>query len=230
MTDPAADTILVVDFGAQYAQLIARRVREAHVFSEIVPHTISAREIAARRPSGLIFSGGPASVHADAAPAIDPAVYDVGVPILGLCYGAQLIARDLGGEVAKTGRGEYGRTDLRLTPGAVGGVVVGADLPAAQTVWMSHFDTITRAPAGFVVTGSTADTPAAAFEDGGRGVYGVQFHPEVAHTPHGQEMLKRFLYGACGCRPTWTMSSIIETSVDAIRRQVGDGRVICGLS
>jgi GMP synthase (glutamine-hydrolysing) len=221
------DTVLVVDFGAQYAQLIARRVREAHVYSEIVPHTITAAEIAARAPKGVIFSGGPASVHANGAPSVDPAIYDAGVPLLGICYGAQLIARDLEGEVAKTGRGEYGRADLTVLDG---GLLFGSDQPPNQPVWMSHFDTITRAPDGFVVTASTRETPAASFESAVRGLYGVQFHPEVVHTPHGQEMLKHFLYDACGCRPTWTMSSIIEASVDAVRAQVGIGRVICGLS
>ena len=221
------ETVLVVDFGAQYAQLIARRVREAHVYSEIVPHSITAPEIAARRPKGIILSGGPASVHADGAPSIDTAIYDTGVPILGICYGAQLLARDLGGEVAKTGRGEYGRTALRVLGG---GVVVAGDQPTEQQVWMSHFDTITRPPTGAVVTASTGDTPAAAFEAPARGVFGVQFHPEVVHTPHGQDMLKRFLYEACDCSPTWTMTSIIESSVDAIRAQVGSARVLCGLS
>ncbi|MEY2456187.1 MAG: hypothetical protein QOK06_1281, partial [Acidimicrobiaceae bacterium] len=220
-------TVLVVDFGAQYAQLIARRVRDAHVYSEIVPHTITAAEIRARRPAGLIFSGGPASVHDDGAPSIDPAVYDVGVPTLGICYGAQLIARDLGGEVAKTGRGEYGRTELKVFGE---GLLFPHDQPDEQTVWMSHFDTITRAPERFTVSASTPDTPAAAFERRDAGLFGVQFHPEVVHTPHGQEILKRFLYDACGCLPTWTMSSIIETQVEAIRAQVGTERVLCGLS
>ena len=197
------------------------------MYSEIVPHTITADELRARRPAGVIFSGGPASVHVPSAPSIDPAVYDLGVPILGICYGAQLVARDLGGEVAKTGRGEYGRAPLHLTDA---GRLFGADMPADQQVWMSHFDTITAAPDGFAVTATTPDTPAAAFESIERGVYGVQFHPEVVHTPHGQEMLKRFLYDACHCAPTWTMSSIIETAVDAIRAQIGPDRVICGLS
>jgi len=222
------DTVLVVDFGAQYAQLIARRVREAHVYSEIVPHTITAAELAAKRPKGVIFSGGPASVHADGAPSIDPAIYDAGVPVLGICYGGQLLARDLGGTVAKTGRGEYGRTDLAVADD--GGLLFGVDLPRQQVAWMSHFDTITEAPQGFAVTASTPTTPAAAFEAPARGFYGVQFHPEVVHTPQGQQLLERFLYDACGCRPTWTMSSIIETQVEAIREQVGTGRAICGLS
>jgi GMP synthase (glutamine-hydrolysing) len=226
LTTGRVDTVLVVDFGAQYAQLIARRVREAHVYSEIVPHTITAAEVMARAPAGLIFSGGPASVHADGAPSIDTGIYDTGVPILGICYGAQLLARDLGGEVAKTGRGEYGRTDLRV---AAPGVILGG-LDAAQPVWMSHFDTITSAPTGFVVTASTGDTPAAAFEDRDRRLYGAQFHPEVVHTPHGQSVIERFVLGVCGCEPSWTMASIIETSIDAVRAQVGSDRVICGLS
>ncbi|MGZ4693658.1 MAG: glutamine-hydrolyzing GMP synthase [Acidimicrobiales bacterium] len=231
MTDPAVDTILVVDFGAQYAQLIARRVREAHVYSEIVPHTITAAEIAARQPAGVIFSGGPASVHVEDAPRVDLDIYDSGVPILGICYGAQLLALDLGGEVSRTDRGEYGRTELELVEGsASSGVLFGAAQPAQQPVWMSHFDTITAAPTGALVTASTADTPAAGFEDVARGLYGVQFHPEVVHTPHGQALLEQFLYEACGCKPTWTMSSVIETSIDAIRAQVGDRRAICGLS
>ena len=229
MTDPTVDTVLVVDFGAQYAQLIARRVREAHVYSEIVPHTITAAELAERRPSGVIFSGGPASVHVEGAPRIDREVYDLGLPILGICYGAQLLALDLGGEVAKTGRGEYGRTELSRSP-AGSSCLFGAAQPDHQPVWMSHFDTITAAPEGFTVTASTHDTPAAAFESTARRLFGVQFHPEVAHTPHGQELLEEFVYEACGCRPTWTMSSIIESSIANIRAQVGTGRAICGLS
>jgi len=221
------DTVLVVDFGAQYAQLIARRVREAHVYSEIVPHTITAAEIAARRPAGVIFSGGPASVHVEGAPKIDAGIYDTGVPILGICYGAQLLALQLGGEVARTGRGEYGRTELDIV---TGGTLFAPAQPARQPVWMSHFDTITSAPAGFEVTARTPETPAAAFEDRDRGLYGVQFHPEVIHTPHGQGLLEQFLYEACGCKPTWVMSSVIDTAVAAIREQVGTGRAICGLS
>ena len=218
--------VLVVDFGAQYAQLIARRVREAHVYSEIVPRSMPVAQMLERRPAAIIFSGGPASVHADGAPSIDTAVYDSGVPILGLCYGAQLIARDLGGEVAKTGRGEYGRTQFTVArPG-----VLSRDLPSEQTVWMSHFDTITRAPAGFAVIGATAETPAAAFGDPQRRIYGVQFHPEVAHTEHGQAMLRSFLYDVAGCPPTWTNVSIIEQAVAEVRDQVGSEHVICGLS
>jgi len=228
MSDPAFDTVLVVDFGAQYAQLIARRVREAHVYSEIVPHTITAAEIAERRPAGVIFSGGPASVHVEGAPRIDPAVYDTGVPVLGICYGAQLVALQLGGEVANTGQGEYGKTELAVTDEDA--LLFHHDQPRFQTVWMSHFDSIMAPPEGFTITATTAQTPSAAFEHRQRGLYGVQFHPEVVHTPHGQEILKHFLYEACGCRPTWTMSSIIEEQVEAVRQQVGSGRVICGLS
>ena len=226
MTEHQFDTVLVVDFGAQYAQLIARRVREAHVYSEIVPHTITAEEIAAKKPAGVIFSGGPKSVHVEGAPVIDPAVYDIGVPVLGICYGAQLLALQLGGEVSNTGQGEYGKTMLDVV---TEGVLL-ADQPTHQQVWMSHFDSITQAPEGFRVTARTSVVPVAALEDVERGLYGVQFHPEVIHTPHGIEILKHFLYDACGCLPTWTMSSIIETQVEAIRDQVGGGRAICGLS
>jgi GMP synthase (glutamine-hydrolysing) len=218
------DTVLVVDFGAQYAQLIARRVREAGVFSEIVPHSISAAELVARMPAGVIFSGGPKSVHVEGAPVVDPAVYELGIPILGICYGAQLVAQQLGGEVAATGRGEYGRTDLSVT-GATS-VLLDGD----QTVWMSHFDSIVRAPEGFAVTARTADVAVAVLEHAGRRIHGVQFHPEVVHTVRGQELLRHFLFDVCGCRPTWTMASIIQTQVDAVRAQVGDGRAICGLS
>jgi GMP synthase (glutamine-hydrolysing) len=221
------DRVLVVDFGAQYAQLIARRVREAHVFSEIVPRSMPVEQMLARRPKGIIFSGGPASVHVEHAPALDPSIYDAGVPVLGICYGAQLVAQQLGGEVRRTGSGEYGRTQLvrASTPS-----MLLADLPADQVVWMSHGDAIVRVPDGFVVSASTAGAPVAVLEAPDRGVFGVQFHPEVAHTERGQELLKRFLYEVCECRPTWTNTSIIEQAVDEIRAQVGDERVICGLS
>ncbi|HEX4979131.1 MAG TPA: glutamine-hydrolyzing GMP synthase [Acidimicrobiales bacterium] len=229
-SEPAAadafDTVLVVDFGAQYAQLIARRVREAHVYSEIVPHDMPVADMLARRPKGIIFSGGPASVHVDDAPTVDAAVYDAQVPVLGICYGAQLVAQQLGGVVARTGRGEYGRTPLAVT----GRSVLFDELPSEQDVWMSHFDAIQRAPDGFRVTASTPDAPVAALESPERRIFGVQFHPEVVHTPRGQELLKNFLYDVCGCRPTWTNTSIIESAVDAIRAQVGDEQVICGLS
>jgi GMP synthase (glutamine-hydrolysing) len=220
------DTVLVVDFGAQYAQLIARRVREAHVYSEIVSRDMPIAEMLAKRPAGIIFSGGPKSVHVEGAPEIDPAVYDAGVPVLGICYGAQLVARQLGGEVARTGVAEYGRTPLEVTAGSR----LFGDLPLAQDVWMSHGDSIVSAPPGFRVTARTGAVPVAALEDPERAVYGVQFHPEVAHTPRGQEILKHFLYDVCGCRPRWTMTSIIEEAVANIRAKVGDEKVICGLS
>ena len=225
--------VLVVDFGAQYAQLIARRVREAHVYSEIVPHTITAAEVAERHPVGLVLSGGPKSVHVEGAPRLDPDIYELDVPILGICYGAQLVAQQLGGEVARTGRGEYGRTDLEvLDADAVlhDSVLMGSGQPAKQPVWMSHFDSIVTAPDGFRVLASTTEAPVAAMEDRARGMYAVQYHPEVVHTPHGQQVLEQFLYRGCGCEPSWTMSSIIDQSVSAIREQVGDERLICGLS
>ena len=227
MTSPEGfDTVLVVDFGAQYAQLIARRVREAHVYSEIVPHTITPEEVVARRPAAVIFSGGPKSVHVEGAPTVDPAMYDTGVPVLGICYGAQLMAQQLGGEVAPTGRGEYGRTPMSVVQRSA----LLADLPVEQNVWMSHFDSIVEGPEGFRVVATTPESPVAALEDPVRRIYGVQFHPEVAHTERGQEVLKHFLYDVAGCRPSWTMTSIIEQSVRSIREQVGDERVICGLS
>ncbi|MHB8467842.1 MAG: glutamine-hydrolyzing GMP synthase, partial [Acidimicrobiales bacterium] len=202
------DTVLVVDFGAQYAQLIARRVREARVYSEIVPHSITASEIAARRPAALILSGGPASVNIDGSPRLDPAVYDLDVPILGICYGAQLVALQLGGEVSRTGKGEYGRTTLEVVAGAPS--ILLADLPLTQDVWMSHFDSITREPDGFAVTAKTREIPIAALEHAARRIHGVQFHPEVGHTERGQEVLEHFLFDVAGCRPTWTMASIID--------------------
>ncbi|MGZ8734132.1 MAG: glutamine-hydrolyzing GMP synthase [Acidimicrobiia bacterium] len=227
-SDPAHDLVLVVDFGAQYAQLIARRVREAHVYSEIVPRTMPVAEMLERNPKAIIFSGGPASVHVEGAPSIDSAVYEAGVPILGICYGAQLVARDLGGEVQRTGSGEYGRTTMSLAAGVPS--VLFTDLPGEQEVWMSHGDSIVAAPEGFVVTSSTAAVPVATLENAERAIYGVQFHPEVAHTPRGQEILKAFLFEGARCRPTWTNSSIIEQQVAEIRAQVGSERVICGLS
>ncbi|MEY2470038.1 MAG: hypothetical protein QOF21_2736 [Actinomycetota bacterium] len=219
--------VLVVDFGAQYAQLIARRVREAHVYSEIVPHTITAEEIIARRPAALILSGGPASVHVEGAPRLALDIYETGVPILGICYGAQLIALQLGGEVANTGAGEYGRTTLTSFGGSS---VLLHELPVEQDVWMSHFDTITRAPDGFTAAGSTPSTPVAVLEDLDRRICGVQFHPEVKHTPRGQDILQHFLYDIAGCAPEWTAASVIEEQVAAIRAQVGDAKVLCGLS
>ena len=219
--------MLVVDFGAQYAQLIARRVREARVYSEIVPHNISAEEVRRRRPAGLILSGGPKSVHTDGAPRLDREVLSLGVPVLGICYGAQLLAHELGGSVDRSGLAEYGRVRLKVSRP---GVLVSRNLPAAQQVWMSHFDAVVRPPEGAVVTAVTPDSPAAAFEHPARGLFGVQFHPEVAHTPHGQAMLENFLYQACNCAPDWTPDCIHEGSVAAVQAQVGDGRAVCGLS
>jgi GMP synthase (glutamine-hydrolysing) len=224
--DPREGPVLVVDFGAQYAQLIARRVREAHVYSEIVPHTASAASLAARRPAGIILSGGPKSVNDDPAPSIDPAVYDLGIPILGICYGAQLVAQQLGGEVARTGRGEYGRTPLTVTAASP----IFADWPETAEVWMSHGDAITRVPQGFIATASSPDAPVAAFHDPDRGIFSVQFHPEVVHTEHGRDLLERFLYEVCHCPPSWTHTSIIENQVAAVRAQVGSSPVLCALS
>ena len=221
------DTVLVVDFGAQYAQLIARRVREANVYSEIVPHRITAAEVRAKSPRAIILSGGPKSVNVDGAPMLDPAIFDLGIPIFGICYGHQLIARQLGGEVARGGRGEYGRATLtrgdapsRLLDG------MGSSFP----VWMSHFDHVSRMPVGFIGCGSTPDAPVAVMENAERKVWAVQFHPEVVHSENGQEILRRFLVDLAGCSPSWTMESIIDTQVEAIRAQVGNKRAICGLS
>ena len=224
----AHPTVLVVDFGAQYAQLIARRVREAQVYSEIVPHTSTAAELAERSPAAIIFSGGPASVHVEGAPGIDPGVYELGVPILGICYGSQLLARDLGGQVDRSGRGEYGRTTM--THAGVPSELLAAAGDATEPVWMSHFDAVTEPPAGFTVTASTADSPAAVIENPQRRFYGVQYHPEVMHTPSGQAQLERFLHGICEINSEWTMANVITESIDAIRAQVGSVRAICGLS
>ncbi len=219
-------TVLVVDFGAQYAQLIARRVREAHVRSEIVAWDITADEVRRRRPVGIILSGGPASVYVEGAYRPDPAILEAGVPVLGICYGHQLLADILGGEVARTGEGEYGDTRFEV----VGDSVLFKELPADQQVWMSHGDQVVAPPPGFAVVGTSPGATVAAMESPDSGLYGVQFHPEVAHTPRGGEILKRFLHEVCGALPTWTSHSIIESQVAAIREQVGSGRVICGLS
>jgi len=220
------DRILVLDLGAQYAQLIARRVREAHVLSEIIPRDITAAEILALHPSGLILSGGPASVYADDAYEIDRDIFDLDIPILGICYGHQLLAQMQGGKVAETESAEYGKTELTVSDGS--GLF--AELPDIQDVWMSHGDAVVEAPPGFRVVASTPGSPVAAMEHRERRAYGVQFHPEVAHTPRGTEILKRFLFDVCQVSPNWTHHSIIEQSVDAIRRQVGLEKVICGLS
>jgi GMP synthase (glutamine-hydrolysing) len=223
----APDTVLVVDFGAQYAQLIARRVRECQVYSEIVPAAMPVAEMLARRPKAVILSGGPASVYAPGAPPAPDGLLQAGVPILGICYGFQLMVSGLGGDVRRTGSGEYGATTLQV-PAEGGGVLLGG-LPARQQVWMSHGDTCATAPPGFAVTARTGGTPVAAAEDQARQLYGVQFHPEVLHTEHGMELLRRFL-AAAGCRPTWTMRGVIEEQTERIAAQVGGGRAICGLS
>jgi GMP synthase (glutamine-hydrolysing) len=220
------DTVLVVDFGAQYAQLIARRVREARVYSEIVPHTMPVGDMLARQPKAIILSGGPASVYADGAPAVDAGLFEVGVPAFGICYGFQAMAQALEGTVARTGLSEFGRATVTIgTPGTLL-----AGLPSANTVWMSHGDAVTEAPHGFTVLASSPGSPVAAFEHPDRRLAGVQWHPEVLHTEHGQAVLEHFLYEIAGARPTWTMVNIVDEAVDAIRAQVGDKRVICGLS
>jgi GMP synthase (glutamine-hydrolysing) len=227
MSSPGSDTVLVVDFGAQYAQLIARRIREARVYSEIVPHSVAVPELLARRPAAIVLSGGPASVYAEGAPTLDPALLEAGVPVLGICYGFQAMAQTLGGTVERTGRAEFGGTELE---------VVAADstlfhgTPGQQPVWMSHGDAVTAAPAGFAVTARSSGAPVAAFEDIDRRLAGVQFHPEVLHTRHGQTVLEHFLYELAGCRPTWTTANVIEEQVAAIRAQVGDKRAVAGLS
>jgi GMP synthase (glutamine-hydrolysing) len=220
------DSVLVIDYGAQYAQLIARRVRECKVYSEILPHDVPIGAIKARRPKGLILSGGPASVYADGAPGVNPAFFDLSIPVLGICYGQQGMVQALGGEVERTGTREYGKTELKVS--RAGQLFRGT--PEEQTVWMSHGDVVTRAPDGFTVTASTPASPVAAFEAPERGLYGVQFHPEVSHTPSGQDLLKNFLYEACDARPTWTRVSIIEEAVRDITARVGAERIICGLS
>ena len=220
-------TVLVVDFGAQYAQLIARRVRELAVFSEIVPNRITAAEVAARQPAALILSGGPKSVHVEGAPSLDPEIYDLGVPILGICYGAQLVAQQLGGTVGRGMRGEYGRAKLRRTAPST---VLPDDAPDVHDVWMSHFDAITEVPAGFTATAATDDAPVAVLESDDRRIYGVQFHPEVVHSPYGMGVLRRFLHERAGCPADWTMSSVIDEQVARIRTEVGDGRVLSALS
>ncbi|HLU45059.1 MAG TPA: glutamine-hydrolyzing GMP synthase [Natronosporangium sp.] len=219
--------VLVVDFGAQYAQLIARRVREARVYSEVVPHTTPVAELLARNPAAIILSGGPASVHEPGAPQVDPALFRAGVPMLGICYGFQAMAAALGGEVTRTSQREYGSTSLTVR---AADSVLFAGLPEQQEVWMSHGDCVTVAPPGTVVTASSAGSPVAAFEDRQRRLAGVQFHPEVAHTRYGQQVLARFLHELAGIPPTWTPANIIEEQVAAIRAQVGDAEVICGLS
>jgi GMP synthase (glutamine-hydrolysing) len=218
--------VLVVDFGAQYAQLIARRVREANVYSEIVHHNVTAAEVKAKNPAAIILSGGPSSVYEEGAPKLDPAILELGVPVLGICYGFQTIANTLGGRVDATGKKEYGATELSVT--GAGEILAGQ--PADQICWMSHGDQVVEAPAGFQVLASTETTPVAAFANRERKIYGVQWHPEVKHSQFGQNVLVNFLHNAAGIAPTWNSGNVIAEQVEKIRAQVGDARVICGLS
>jgi GMP synthase (glutamine-hydrolysing) len=217
--------VLVLDLGGQYAQLIARRVRDARVYSELVGHRVTPDEIRRRNPYAVILSGGPASVYAENAPRVDPGIFELGVPTLGICYGMQLMAQELGGSVERTGASEFGKTELRAEEGELF-----HDLPDEQTVWMSHRDSVTAPPEGARVVAGSPSTPIAAFEDARRRVYGVQFHPEVVHTPHGQELLKNFLYEVADAPPAWTPAAVIEEQVERIRAQVGSARVLCALS
>jgi GMP synthase (glutamine-hydrolysing) len=225
--EPAAEErpVLVIDLGGQYSQLIARRVRECRVYSELVGHGISPEEVRARNPLALVLSGGPASVYAEGAPKVDPAIFELGVPTLGICYGMQLMAQDLGGRVERTGVSEFGKTGVTAEGGALF-----ANLPPEQTAWMSHRDSVTAPPEGASVVASSPAAPIAAFEDPDRGLYGVQFHPEVVHTPHGNDLLKNFLYTVADAPATWTAAAVIEEQVERIRAQVGSERVLCALS
>jgi GMP synthase (glutamine-hydrolysing) len=225
-TETSQRPVLVVDFGAQYAQLIARRVREAGVYSEIVPHTASAEEIAAKSPVGIILSGGPSSVYEEGAPSLDAGVFDLGVPTLGICYGFQVMAQALGGEVANTGLREYGATDATIV--TEGTLLAGQ--PVAQNVWMSHGDQVSKAPEGFEVLARTSATPVAAFANDARRFYGVQWHPEVKHTDHGQQVLENFLHKAAGLPADWNSGNVIAEQVERIRTQIGSARVISALS
>jgi GMP synthase (glutamine-hydrolysing) len=230
-TTPATDvagfeTVLVIDFGAQYGQLIARRVRELHVYSQLIAHDTPVAEIAARKPAGIILSGGPMSVYVDDAPRVDPALFQLGVPVLGICYGHQYLARELGGVVARTGTSEFGKTALCLSKN--GTLLEGLD--GEEQCWMSHRDCVTETPEGFELLAASGGAPVAAMENVARGFYGVQFHPEVVHTPRGMDVLRNFLFKACSCSPSWTPASIIEEQVRRIREQVGDGKAVLGLS
>ncbi|MFL5819763.1 MAG: glutamine-hydrolyzing GMP synthase [Solirubrobacteraceae bacterium] len=222
----ATEEVVVLDYGGQYSQLIARRVRECGVFSELLPYHVGADEVARRRPRGVILSGGPASVYGEAAPPLDRRLLELDVPVLGICYGMQLLTRELGGRVSAAEVGEFGRSDLHVSePGRLL-----AGLPTEQTCWMSHRDTVFEAPPGFTALASSSASPVAAIENRARGIYGIQFHPEVAHTPYGQAILERFLGDICGCARDWSAASIAGEQVERIRAQVGDARVICGLS
>ena len=221
-----SEEIVVLDYGGQYSQLIARRVRECGVFSELLAHTTPVEEIAARNPRGIILSGGPASVYAPGAPRLDRGLLELGIPVMGICYGMQLLVHELGGRVEQAEVGEFGRSDLRvIEPG-----VLLRGMPQEQTCWMSHRDTVFSAPEGFTTLASSSASPVAAVEDPERSIYGIQFHPEVVHTPYGQEILGRFLEEVCGCSQTWSPASIVEDQVRRIRAQVGEASVICGLS
>src|SRR4051812_47959720 len=222
----ALDEVVVLDYGGQYSQLIARRVRECGVFSELLPHHVGATEVARRRPKGLILSGGPASVYADGAPRLDRELLELGIPVLGICYGMQLLVLHLGGRVEGAEVGEFGRS--RLTVHEHGRLLAG--LPAQQSCWMSHRDTVFAPPPGFSALASSTASPVAAVEDVGRGLYGIQFHPEVVHTPYGQQVLETFLRDICECDLEWSPASIVDEQIARIREQVGDGKVICGLS
>ena len=223
----ATDEVVVLDYGGQYSQLIARRVRECGVFSELLPHHVGAAEVARRRPKGVILSGGPASVYADGAPPLEPALLELGVPVLGICYGMQLLALELGGRVQGAEVGEFGRS--QLTVSEPGRLLAGT--PAEQTCWMSHRDTVFAPPPGFAALAASTASPVAAFESAERGIYGIQFHPEVVHTPYGQQVLTNFLTDICGCEQGWSAASVIEDQIERIRAQVGEhGRAICGLS
>jgi GMP synthase (glutamine-hydrolysing) len=222
----AVDEVVVLDYGGQYSQLIARRVRECGVFSELLPHHVGVEEVRRRKPKGLILSGGPASVYAPGAPELDHELLELGIPVLGICYGMQLLALGLGGRVEGAEKGEFGRSDLTVTePGRLL-----AGLPNEQTCWMSHRDTVFEPPPGFIALASSKVSPVAALESVERGIYGIQFHPEVVHTPFGQDILKTFLGDVCGCEMTWSAASIVDDQIRRIREQVGDANVICGLS
>jgi len=223
---PIQEEVVVLDFGGQYSQLIARRVRECGVFSELLPHHVGLEEVRRRRPKGVILSGGPASVYEEGAPPLQRELLELGVPVLGICYGMQLIARELGGRVEGAEVGEFGRSEL--TVAERGRLLAGT--PAQQSCWMSHRDTVFAPPPGFTALASSTASPVAAFESIERGIYGIQFHPEVVHTPYGQQVLTNFLEDACGCERSWSPRSVIEEQIEAIRAQVGDGRAICGLS
>ncbi len=222
----AREEVVVLDYGGQYSQLIARRIRDCGVFSELLPHHVPIEEVRKRKPRGIVLSGGPASVYAPGAPKLERELLELGVPVLGICYGMQLLVHELGGRVEQAEVGEFGRSELSVSePG-----VLLAGMPKQQTCWMSHRDTVFEAPGGFTALASSTASPVAAVEDPRRGIYGIQFHPEVVHTPYGQEILTRFLTEVCGCELTWSPASIAEEQIARIRRQVGEGRVICGLS